>query len=93
MNMYMSVSRFASVVSLLLLSCRCCTVRMLLKFRRSVDWNLFLVDMCSRRHAHIIRTHAHAEAPFVFATASKAYGVIQAQSSSSRKLSEKEKRR
>ena len=64
--MYMSVARFTYAAPLLLLSRRCCTARMCLEFRGSVDWNLlFPVDMCSRWHAHILRTRAHTEAPFV----------------------------
>ena len=53
---------------LLLLLCRCCTARMLLKFRGTVGWNLFLVDMCSGWPAHIIRAHTHTEAPLVAVT-------------------------
>ena len=93
--MYMSVARFTGVVPLLLLLCRCCTARMLLKFRGSVGWNCPL--SCSGWHARI-RTHARTETRFAAVakiprstaahcctmapTTSKAYGVIQVHSSS-----------
>ena len=68
-SLYMSVARFTCVSPLLqqLLLCRCCTARMLVKFRGScVGWNLFRVDMCCPGwRAHIIRPLAHTKAPFV----------------------------
>ena len=66
----LSVARFTCIVPPLLLLRRCCTAWMLLKFI-GVDWNLFLVDMCSAWHTHIIRTYALTEAPFVAVTKRK----------------------
>ena len=64
---HMSLARFARVVTLLLLLLllyRCCTARMLSKFRQSVRWDR--PSLCSGWHAHILRTHT--EAPFVAVT-------------------------
>ena len=70
----MSVARFTGVVPLLLLLlllllrplplfCRCCTARMLLKFRGSVGWTC--PSLCPGWHAHIMCPLAHTEAPFL----------------------------
>ena len=56
-----SYRRFARVVPppLLLLLYRCCTARVLLKFRRSVGWNrLACVQDGTRTYAH---THTHTQ--------------------------------
>ena len=44
--MYVSVPRFTGVVPLLLLVVPLLSARMLLKFRGSLGWNWFRVDIC-----------------------------------------------
>ena len=65
--MLMSVASFTGVVPLLLVVLHCSyTARMRFKFSGSLGRNG--PSLCSEWHAHIIRTHAHTEAPFVAVT-------------------------
>ena len=95
---YMSVARFTGgVVTLLLLLCRCCTARVLLNFRGGVSWSCLSMCSGWHTHIIRPHALAKAPfvavtktntlnygycCYAVTATASKAYGVIQAHSSS-----------